>query len=135
MSLTDQIQTDFKNIVENTSEFGVSMTFTNQAGTETATVVGFHTKHHTSLTGEEEIVSSMEASIAVSEDSLTDAGYTVRNSDNEVAMIRHKVDVADSTGSVKNYEVQEHFPDEKIGAIVFLLIDYDRDWETHPPCA
>ena len=44
----------------------------------------------------------------------------------EVDLIQHKVNFADSTGVVKNYIVRENIPDENLGLITLWLGDYKQ---------
>lgn len=124
MGLIDQARTDVKNYTSNTSLFGVSAIFT-APNASTATVVVIHTKHHTSLNDEGEIVSGKRASITVAEDLLIAAGYIVRNAAGEVYMDGHRVDVEDSTGTSKKYLVEQWFPDETLGIITLILGDFE----------
>ncbi len=121
--LIEQAKADVLAITSNPDEFGISMTFTApEPGNETATVVGLHTKHYIGINEEGIAVNTKNAHISVSESLLTDAGYPVRNiTSGEVVLKNHKVSVKDSTGVVKNYVIEEWFPDETIGLIVCIL--------------
>lgn len=124
MGILDQARLDMQQITGNTSDFGVSISFTAPTS-ETATVVGFHTKHHMAYTEEGERINHKTASVAVSETALTDLNYPTRNASDEVNFEGHLVSVPDSTGSVKQYVCEQYFPDEALGLIVLILGDYD----------
>lgn len=124
MGLLDQARLDMQQITSNSADFGVSISFTAPTS-ETATVIGFHTKHHLAYTEDGEKINHKTASIAVSETLLTDENYPTRNASDEVHFEGHLISVSDSTGSTKNYVCQQWFPDEALGLIVLILGDYD----------
>ncbi len=121
MGLLEQAQKDIQAITSDLNDFGVDITFI--CPTKTSIVTGLHTKHHLSVNTDGEMVSSLKASVSVSEKLLIDDGYPVRNSKGFVDMTRHRVNVKDSSGVVKNYIVSDGgcYPDETIGHIVFIL--------------
>lgn len=129
MGLIERAKNDAKTFLEKTGGFGVAITLTRPAtateAEQTASVTGYHTKHHTSWDPESgEVIDGKRAHIAVSEESLDDAGYTVRNADQEVSMVGHRVTVADSTDVAKQYIVRQTFPEETLGWIVMILGDF-----------
>lgn len=87
------------------------------------TLNGLHTKTYMGVNTDGVTVSSKKAHVSFSEKFLTDASYPVRNTAGDVDLKNHKVDVKDSTGVVKNYVVEEWFPDEEVGFIVCILED------------
>jgi len=121
MSLLDTIKSDIQSITSNLNEFGVSIVLTSPNGAIT-TLNGIHTKHHLGIDTDGNMVNSKKASIAFSETFLN-----CRNSNEEVALTNYRVSVKDSTGIVKEYIVQQWFPDETIGLIVCILEDYDNN--------
>jgi hypothetical protein len=123
MSLIAQAKADIEQITGNTDEFGVSISFTSPAS-DTATVVGLATKHHLTISPEGTPMNGKNAHISVSESKLVDAGYPVRNANGEVDLKRHRVTWKDSTGNVRNYVINQWFPDETVGLIVCILGDY-----------
>lgn len=125
MSLIDTINADIAKITSNLNEFGVSIELIAPT-LETITINGIHTKHHLGIDTDGNMVNSKKASIAFSE-SLLIAPYPVRNANKEVDLLNHLINVKDSTGIVKNYIVQQWFPDETIGLIVCILEDYDNN--------
>lgn len=130
MSLTQRVIQDIQQITSNLNDFGVEIIITqNKINTEilepaTIEVVGFHTQHHNGFTLEGERVSSKISSIAVSEGLLVD--FPVRNVAQEVDMIDFIVKVKDSTNVVKNWIVADSYPDEKVGLIVLILVEYNE---------
>lgn len=132
MSLLDQIKLDIEQITSNSEEYAISATFTNPAGTETATVNVIHSKHHLGVDTDGNRINVKNAHIAFAENNLSAAGlasmgtpYTIRNAAQEVALTDHRVMVADSTGVVKNYIIRESYPDEMVGLIVCILGDFE----------
>ena len=71
-------------------------------------------------------VNEKNAHITVSEQALTDAGYTVRNGNGEVDMINHFVSYTDSSGNTHNYQINTTMPDETLGGIYCVLGDYNN---------
>ncbi|MBP1638973.1 MAG: hypothetical protein H6Q17_556 [Bacteroidetes bacterium] len=80
--------------------------------------------HHLSFDTDGAPVNSKQAHITVSEKILTDAGFTVRNSNNEVYLINAIVKFADFSGVEKSYTVKENFADDTLGVIFLMLGKY-----------
>lgn len=123
MSLLDQIRLDIEQITANDDEFAVPATFTD--GSQSATINVIHSKHHMAHDTDGNAVNVKNAHISFAENNLTAEGYTVRNAAGEVAMINHRVTVADSTGTEKEYIIREAYPDEMVGLIVCILGDFE----------
>ena len=87
-------------------------------------VNGLAIKHHLTIDTDGSNTNTMNAHCTVSESLLTDAGYTVRNAQNEVDMKDHLVKYIDSTGIEGEYVIKQCFPDETVGVITFILGDY-----------
>lgn len=119
MGLIDNINADVAAITSNLNEFGVSIEIVTPNGVST-TINGIHTKHHLGIDTDGNMVNSKKASIAFSE-----SFYQCRNASGEVNLKNYRVNVKDSTGLIKNYIIQQWFPDETIGLIVCILEDYD----------
>lgn len=124
MGLIDNAKEDIENITSDLDGFAVEMKLTAPTG-QIVDITGLHTKIHLGVNTEGEAVNSKKAHVSFSEKFLTDANYPVRNSSGEVSIIKHLVDVKDSTGEIKNYRIQEAYPDETIGLIVCILEDYE----------
>jgi hypothetical protein len=123
MNFKDRAKRDIARFLENPNDYN-SIVFLAPTG-QTATVTGIDSKIHLGVDEGGNPVNSKKATISVSESSLINAGYPVRDAKGEVALRRHKVDVSDSTGIVKKYVVQEIFPDETVGLITCILGDRD----------
>ena len=121
MSLRDRAKTDVQRFTSDPDGFGTTISF-EAPTTETADIVGLATKHHISIDTEGNPINTKNAHVSVSEQLLVDAGYPVRVF-GEVSMEQHKVSWVDSTGVSKDYVVEQHFPDETVGLIVFILGD------------
>ncbi len=124
MGLIDQINEDIKNIASNLNDFGVQIILIRPNNQEFI-INGIHTKHHLGIDTDGNMVNSKKASIAFSESLINT--FSIRNSFNEVDLRGYKINVKDSTGILKNYIVQQWFPDETIGLIVCILEDYDNN--------
>lgn len=124
MGLLDIAKRDLKTFVESSTGFAVDITMTAPDAT-VVTFKGLHSKHHFSIDGDGNQVNSKNSHISFAEKTLTDLEYPLRNAGGEVDLLRHRVDVKDSTGVVKNYIVGTWFPDETVGLITCLLQDYD----------
>jgi len=122
MGLTDIAKADWQRFTSNTDEWGIELAFAAPTG-ETCTVNGLHTKHHLQVSPEGVAVNAKNAHVCVSEALFTAAGYPVRNAAGEVSMKTHNVSAKDSTGTVKEYSVQQAFQDETVGVIVMILGD------------
>lgn len=121
MGLIDQAKADIQQITSDLNGFGVSMTLLHPDGS-TITIVGLHTKHHTSIDTDGNPINGKNAHIGFSEGLLV--GYNVRNANGEVSLKGHVVTVNDSTETPKSYVIREWFPDETIGYISCILGDY-----------
>jgi hypothetical protein len=125
MGLFEQAQKDFQSITQNLNEFGQSFKIINPDGGQEVDLIGFHTKHHIGYDLDGVMINSKNASVAFSEQLLVDASYPVRNANKEVAIVNHLINATDSSGLVKNYIIQEIYPDEYLGNIVCILGDYE----------
>ena len=126
MGLLEKIKSDVHKILSNTNEFGVSLTFTsNDSPPDTCTIAGTTTKHRLATDREGAPYNGRNESCTVSEKSLTDEDYPVRNADGEVDLKGHTVQFIDSTGINKTYKIESWYPDEKLGLIVCILGDFN----------
>lgn len=124
MGLLEQAKADIAAITSNLNDGGVALKFDDRAG-HIANVVGWHTKHRISVDTDGNAVNSKNTHCNVSEQFLVAAGYPVRNSNKEVAMVNHLVTAVDSSGTEWTYVITEAFPDETIGLIVCILGDFN----------
>lgn len=87
---------------------------------------GFVSKHHINFGTDGSAINAKNAHICISEEELVLKAYPVRNFQNEVYLLNHKVLAEDSSGVVKKYIIKEWFPDETLGLIVCILSDYNE---------
>lgn len=123
MGLIDQAKKDIEDITANVNDWAVEFTMTAPTS-ETVTAAGVHIKINLGVDTDGLSVNSKKAHISISEKYLTAANYPVRNSSGEVNILGHRLDVKDSTGTVKNYTISQCFPDETIGLLSCILEDY-----------
>jgi hypothetical protein len=115
---------DLKRHTSTSGDWNESATFTPPGGGTPATVELVHTKHHLSVDPETGVaVNDKVASCHVSEDCFP-ASYPLRDADGNVNLDGHTVAIADSTGTVVTYFIEQFFPDEMLGHIVFMLGSY-----------
>lgn len=126
MGLLDQAKSDWLRYTsDKDTGFGVDIDFVALPGAETASIVGLATKHHISIDTDGNPVNTKNAHISISEQLLIDNLYPIRNGNDEVSLLGHKVIYKDSTGVAKEYVITEHFPDETIGIITCILGDFE----------
>jgi len=118
MSVLDLARRDWKAFSQ--SDFSEEITLKPSSLAESVTVRGLATNHHYSVDDDGIPVNSKNVHITISEEVLTEAGYTVRNSDNEVDMVGHLV-----TFRSNNYKIAQTMPDNTIDHIVCFLVDYE----------
>lgn len=126
MGLQDQVILDINSITTNLNGFAKLIYLNDLSGNE-ATVKGIHSKHSNTINGETGTVvkgTNATASISESEIKAANPNYQIRNANNEVAMLGHKLNVTDSNGELRNYIILENWPDETLGLITFILGDY-----------
>jgi hypothetical protein len=120
MNLLERAKRDKHRILTNQANgFAVELTITD--GNTTAVISGIPSNHHVNVNGEGIPVNSKKASVTISEKSLQDAGYPVRNNEGNVKITNDRVTYKDSTGVPKTYVITQVFPDETIGQIVLIL--------------
>lgn len=118
---------DWANYIGNPINEGVEqISFTPQNGDTTQTVIiyGLATKHHLNYSPEGIAINSTNARVTISEAQLTATGFTVRDSKNNVVLLKSLVSYPDSNGNTQNYIVKEQFPDETVGVIILILSEY-----------
>ena len=106
--------------------FQEDITITTPDKIATLQLKGLATKHHIGFDSDGNPINSKNVHINIDESYLTENGYPVRNSVNEVFLIDHLISLPDSTGIVRNYKVREQFPNETLGIIVCILEDYEN---------
>lgn len=128
MSLVSQARNDVAKFTSNSNDFATPIIFTVTDGEliTTATINGIASKHFFRLTDTGLIVNSKNAHVTVSELILNEASYPVRNKNNEVALVKHRVTWADISGVQATYTIAEAFPNEMTGLIRCVLGDFKQ---------
>ena len=125
MSLINQAILDLQSIMENGNEFGTAVSF-KKRGSELVTTVNCLTnKIMVDVEGNGMTSISERTTIAVHENTLTEANYTVRNANNQVSMIGDLVTMT-VMDEEKNYTIKYQIPDQKLGSLVFVLESYNN---------
>lgn len=88
-------------------------------------ITGWVTKHWINFDTDGNPANSKNAHVCLDEETLLNLGYPVRNSNEEIDLFKHKVSTKDSSGVVKNYVINEWYPDETLGLIVCILGDFE----------
>jgi hypothetical protein len=126
MSLFDIIKRDAKFIV-NSGGYQIPITFTTKDKSKTVTINGWAVKVVNFFDTDGNQVNTKKVQCTIDELALINKGYPVRSNKKgieEVDLIDHYVDFADSTGVIKNYKVRENLPDENLGLITLWCGDY-----------
>ncbi len=109
--------------MENDDEFGTSVTFAKRDSSQSVTVNCLTNKIMVDVEGNGGPAVSERTTVAVHENTLTEAGYTVRNNAGNIAMTSDLVTIL--TGfAAGNYTVKYQIPDQKFGCLVFVLESY-----------
>jgi len=122
-SLFDLVKRDAKRFVTS-GGYEVDIEMKTPDNTLTINITGWAVKHHISFDSDGNQVNTKNARATVDEALLSSLSYPVRNAQQEVSLRNHKVSFKDSSGVVKTYLVRENFPDENVGVIVLILVDY-----------
>lgn len=106
--------------------WGVSQKWTSPLNQQ-VTIIGVHVKHHISYDDQGNIINTKNASATFSEQAMINVAYSIRNSEGEVNMDKHKVEIKDSTGMVYKYMVKpgSWMPDETLGLITCILAAHE----------
>lgn len=124
MSLILAAKETIEQITGDPTGWGWPLKFIAPTGEE-AEVVGLYTKHHMGMDTQGNRVNFKNAHCSCSEKFLVDKAYPVRNARGEVFMKNHTVVVTDVTGVTWQYRINENYPDETVGLIVFMLGDLE----------
>lgn len=123
MSLIDQAITDLQAIMENDGEFAKPVIFSKPGNVGPVTVNAFTNKIMVDVGTDGNSVISERTTVAVHENTLVAAGYTVRDSNGDIAMTDDLVTMT-VFGEEKKYIVKFQIPDQKFGCLVFVLGAY-----------
>lgn len=121
----EMARNDWKKHITSTSGAGEDISVTTPDNATTVNVRGLAMSHHLNFDTEGHVVNSKSTHISISEKDLTDQGYVVRNIKNIVALHKHKISFADSTGVTKNYLIIQAYPDETVGLITCVLGNHE----------
>ena len=94
-------------------------------GSTNVNITGLATKHHIFFDTDGTVMNGKNAHINIVESQLSDLNYPVRDSNGEVNLINHVVNVADSSGVIKRFIIKENHPSETFGLIVCILGDLE----------
>ncbi len=108
----------------NKGGFQETITMVTPSNDKTISLTGLATKHWINFDTDGMPVNSKNVHVCIDESKLIELSYPTRNAKGEIALLKHKVSFADSSGLIKNYIVRENFPDETLGLIVLILGDY-----------
>ena len=121
MSLLEQARADYKEFIGLSDGGGTEIILTPTVGDPVTTkgIVGTHRASIDPETGT--LVNSKNSHFSISESTLVDLGYPVRNENSELNMEDHKVEFKDSAGIDRTYRITQQWPDETLGVLVFIL--------------
>ena len=105
--------------------FEEDIILSNSDGSVVVELTGWVTKHWINFDTDGNPTNSKNAHICLDEETLFNLGYPVRNLNKEIHLFNHKVSTKDSSGELKNYVINEWFPDETLGLIVCILGDFE----------
>lgn len=126
MDFFDLVKRDAKAFV-NSGGYNISIEMITPDGTKTANIQGWAVKVAGSFDSDGNQVNTKNVHCTIDEQALLLQDYPVRTSKKgieEVDLKLHKVNFADSTGTIKNYIIRENVPDENLGLITIWLGDY-----------
>jgi len=121
MNLYNKAITDARTFMN--KEFSVPLVFVAPTN-ETANIKGLTAKHHIGFDSEGNMINSKTVKVTFSEQDLTTVGYPVRNANAEVDLKNHLVSVRDSTAVITQFKVSQFYPDERMGLITLILVDF-----------
>ena len=122
-SLLNRARRDSKKYVTR-SGWEENITLSTTDVTTQIAITGWVSKHWINYDSDGAPINTKNAHICIDEDVLEANGYPYRNSNSEVHLKNHRVTTKDSTGVEKHYVIKEWFPDETLGLIVCILVDY-----------
>lgn len=122
--LLERARIDARRIVA--GDFSTSITITKPDLSASIVVKGLAMKHHMEFDlSSGNTTNSKNAHITISEQPLVDAGFIIRDSNDEVDLKEYQVDYIDSTGFSEKYVINQYFPDETVGLIVCILGEFE----------
>lgn len=104
--------------------FNVSITLTPNNGGDDVVVQGVTSRHNIEFDQEGYPINSTNAHVVLVESVLTEAGITVRNGRDEVALEGFLMSYIDGTGTSRTYKIVETRPSETFGLIICIMGRY-----------
>lgn len=126
MGLIDLAKDDAKEITSDLDGFAVEITVTDKDG-RTEVVNGTSARHNMDFDEAGVASSGAQAHCTIHEGILSDAGFTVRDSENLVSVKGWLVSFRNSAGQMIDYIVMEQIADETVGLIPMILGEYTPD--------
>ena len=124
MSILDLARKDFQGITES-DDWASDVTLNDRTNPEQI-LKAWASKHHFGIDPETGLaISTLQVYVRFSEQTLVDAGFTVRNANKEVAMLGWKVSYTDSSGNLRTYQIDNTRPDETVGQIICFLKEFE----------
>jgi len=105
-------------------EFSVACTVKSPTGI-TVQSRAWGSSHFLSVDASGMPINAKNVHITIGEISLTEQGYKTRNGKGEVDLIGHQISFKNSAGLMRDYIINETYPDETLGMIVCILGDYE----------
>lgn len=108
------------------SSFDLDLNFSTPDGGQTATIKGIGTRAQTTFRTDGTDAIGDLVHISFNEELLSEANvaYPIRNAKGLVAMNEHLVSFLDSTGTLRNYQLKQVYPDSAVGMIAADCADY-----------
>lgn len=103
--------------------FAMAAVFTSPAN-HTAHVNVYHARHQMGINELGQTVNANQAHVTVVEQALLDASYTTRDTNGKISLTGHRVTITYPTNEVRNYQVQNQYPNETIKTITLILTEY-----------
>lgn len=122
MSILEFAREDFRDIIEDQEGFSNNITLSAPDGSISIDVQALTTSHRLSVDPETGmLVNAKNIHFSVSERTLNELGYPVRDANNEVSMRGHKVAFPDAVGVDGMYVIDQSWPNATLGVLVFIL--------------
>lgn len=125
--LLQSARKDLKKILTGGSGFEDDVFITDTTSGQNFSIKGIHPKHSISFDSDGNPINSKSATVNIMESDLLLNGVKTRNDNTGNVDLYHLlIDIADASGVVKNYKVNETFPSETFGCIIIVLGDFRK---------
>lgn len=125
MGIIANIQKDITRITTDANGWGVPIQFISPSG-QIANIIGQHTEIWFEVDSDGNLVNTKMANVAITNAALIVAGYNFRDANGEVNFKKHKVNVANVSGKIWNYQCKSWHPDEQTGLILIFLNSFQE---------